>query len=344
MDDWRRAHQLDALVLGRLEPGEGQLVVRGLAAPADGDARDRPTELQGEPATSTAAMEHAALASEAGGVLTALGRRFGTSRLVRVTAWPTGALVAGDTVYVNASWLVALSPAATLAPAAPVVPPPPVAAPPARPLALDYNPYHLPASLTECASSVLDACACIGSGGCPDEEAISRSDFGSASEECGWVGGDEKNAMALCALALVHISVVGRCIDHSSVDCPVGTLDEALATMDLPECVAALNQCIDSGEPTSGSSSSGGDTKSNDVCQQCVDDCFDDCSRGCSKSMGCDSCKGSSKSEDSEGRRASPTSTACRASPGPALPPFVPPLLWLMAPLAYLLIAVRRAP
>src|SRR5207248_1096174 len=92
--------------------------------------------------STMATLEARALAGEAGASLRALVRAAGARRLERVEGWPIGAVAIGDTVYVNAAWLVALAPetdggtdagtvAASLPSALPAMPvwPAPVATP-----------------------------------------------------------------------------------------------------------------------------------------------------------------------------------------------------------------------
>jgi hypothetical protein len=68
-----------------------------------------PTE--GVTAVATAQIEKRALDTKAGAAVRALLADSGAQHLQRVVGWPIGAVAIDDTVYVNASWLVALAPA-----------------------------------------------------------------------------------------------------------------------------------------------------------------------------------------------------------------------------------------
>jgi hypothetical protein len=106
MDQARLQRQAEPLLVG---------VIRQDAAwPIDGDD-DRASSplppLEGSLAASTAEVEARALASTAGVELRILIAATGARHLVRVVGWPSGAVAIDETIYVNASWLVALAPA-----------------------------------------------------------------------------------------------------------------------------------------------------------------------------------------------------------------------------------------
>lgn len=106
VDRTRQARQAEPLLVG---------MIRGGAAwSTDGD--DDPTQaplppLGGVPATATADVEARALDGHAGAKLRTLMSASGAQHLERVLGWPSGAVAIDDTIYVNASWLVALAPA-----------------------------------------------------------------------------------------------------------------------------------------------------------------------------------------------------------------------------------------
>src|SRR5690606_22554124 len=112
---------------------------------------------------ATAALEKAALEGHAGRELRALAREHHAREIVRTTGLPMGVWLWQETLYVNASWLVALS-ALEGEKAAPMVPiAPPVGTsemPRPAPLSVDYNPYHLPDNLAECVTQVQGTCTC----------------------------------------------------------------------------------------------------------------------------------------------------------------------------------------
>lgn len=105
LDEARARRQADAFVIGT--------VAAGMARPIPATGATEPTplpDLKGEVATTTARIEARALAGAAGAALRALRASSGAQRLERVIGWPAGAVAIGDTVYVDAAWLVALAP------------------------------------------------------------------------------------------------------------------------------------------------------------------------------------------------------------------------------------------
>ena len=104
LDEARGRRAADALVMG--------VIADGVARPAGvGAGAQTPLpELEGEVATNTAALEARALDGAAGARLRALLTASGARRLERVVGWPAGAVAIGETIYVDASWLVALAP------------------------------------------------------------------------------------------------------------------------------------------------------------------------------------------------------------------------------------------
>jgi hypothetical protein len=107
LDEARARRSADALIVGAIADGVGRPVA-AVAPPAD---QQPLPPLEGPVATDTAAMEARALAGAAGAPLRGLLANSGASRLERVIGWPVGAVAIGDTLYVDASWLVALAPA-----------------------------------------------------------------------------------------------------------------------------------------------------------------------------------------------------------------------------------------
>jgi hypothetical protein len=108
-----------ALDVARARRSGGPLVAGviagGVATPLADSADDAGgpalPALESGAAAATGDLELAALNEKAGASLRALLRASGASRLRRVTGWPTGAVAIGDSVYVNAAWLVAMAPA-----------------------------------------------------------------------------------------------------------------------------------------------------------------------------------------------------------------------------------------
>lgn len=110
-----------ALDLSRLGERKDAVVAAQLVlSPLGVEAReftDEPTEpqgvlppLDGVAASTTAEEEAGALQGTAGVVLSRLLRQSEAKRMVRVQSWPVGAIAIRGTVYVNAAWLVAMSP------------------------------------------------------------------------------------------------------------------------------------------------------------------------------------------------------------------------------------------
>lgn len=104
MDRARQARQAAPLLLGVIQNGAAWAIggdddPSGAALPP----------MEGVVATSTADLEARALAGHAGVELRILIAASGAHRLERVVGWPSGAVAIDDTLYVNASWLVALA-------------------------------------------------------------------------------------------------------------------------------------------------------------------------------------------------------------------------------------------
>ncbi|HSY40263.1 MAG TPA: hypothetical protein VLA79_12065, partial [Polyangia bacterium] len=104
LDEARLRRAADALVVGTIGDGVARPVAVGAAA------QTPLPQLEGEVATTTAALETRALDGAAGARLRALLAVSGAQRLERVVGWPAGAVAIGETIYVDASWLVALAP------------------------------------------------------------------------------------------------------------------------------------------------------------------------------------------------------------------------------------------
>jgi hypothetical protein len=105
LDEARVRRAADALVVGTIGGGVAGPVALGVSA------QTPLPQLEGEAATTTAALEARALDGAAGARLRALLKASGAQRLERVVGWPAGAVAIGETIYVDASWLVALAPA-----------------------------------------------------------------------------------------------------------------------------------------------------------------------------------------------------------------------------------------
>ena len=111
LDGLRLAERKDALILRQLVLLPVGLEAQPLETPID-PSRALPP-LEGVPAGATAEAEASALQGTAGAVLGALLRQAEATHLVRVVSWPVAAVAIHNVVYVNAAWLVALSPTPT---------------------------------------------------------------------------------------------------------------------------------------------------------------------------------------------------------------------------------------
>ncbi|MGK4006811.1 hypothetical protein WMF31_29585 [Sorangium sp. So ce1036] len=350
----------DAIVLGALEPSADGFVLRSLAAERALGAPEGPLErpvLAGEPPSpSTARLEEAALGGRAGEILADIARRAGARDLVRVTGLPAGVIAQDRTVYVNASWLVALS--ALAPPDAPAPPGPPGGAvviselPRIEPRSVRANPYHLPPSLAVCAAEVRQVCTCAAAGRCEHE----RTDptFADAQAECAWVNAGELHAEALCVLALMSIEGVRECVlsagNGACAALPIADRDGARAFAADQGCMAVLDLCLQHGRPTlpSGawSGPSGGATDSGGCsCASCNND-IADCNQNCSDcNQNCSDCNQNQSDCDRDCKGSS-----CRLSAGPLArtggrPDAPPPLgavFWLLAPAGYMALRIRR--
>jgi hypothetical protein len=357
-DEAREDEGHDALIVGEIVSQANDFVVRGENIPEDalGRAVVGPIFLRGRPGAQTALLEDAALRGRAGKWLRELSGRTETEKMVRTTGVPFGAWAFDDTLYVNASWLVAMS---ALEKDVVPVPVTMVSAPNKNPQSVDYNPYNLPGTIAECALQVKETCACGTS--CTHE--VTDTSFPTANDECAWVNQDSSHPLALCVLALLSIDDVRACMQSAGAQCsamPVTTGDDALAFVQNATCMELLDVCLrdgyipkqssggsscnDSGSSSSGSSDSCSScnndcSKCNDSCSQCNDnwsDCNDncsDCNQNCADSnTNANNCSGGHCNKCS-------IRPASRQSPLPA--PFGT-TFWLVAPVAYLLLRGRR--
>jgi hypothetical protein len=106
LDHVRQHRQAEPLMVGFIRAGAAWPIGDRMSAP------NTPVlpPIEGVSAVSTAQIEKRALDTKAGAAVRALLADSGAQHLQRVVGWPIGAVAIDDTVYVNASWLVALSP------------------------------------------------------------------------------------------------------------------------------------------------------------------------------------------------------------------------------------------
>jgi hypothetical protein len=266
MDDRRRVRGDEALVAGQLDLRAAETAtVHPMAALPDGGApAERASRgpvtlpaLEGTASTDTRELEMRALEGHGGEVLDALVRTSGARRLVRVTQWPTGAVAVGDIVYVNGSWLVAMSALDSRdgglrsAPRVIVslVPPTDV-----TPLSLRGSPFAPYPTLAACIADVTSRCqACLAGGAC--DSSATLTDFQDGRSECAFLVGAAGDAGAdqpvaeLCLLALTSIASVAQCVEADScvpppVNDSVAGLPAADAFLADDACVRSLDLCL----------------------------------------------------------------------------------------------------
>jgi len=368
-DAAREAEGKDALMLGEISMREAELVLKPQSsAGADHEA---PPEVRGKPSAVTAAFEEAALRGRAGKTLQGLLERTHGKGIVRMTGLPVGAIAWQDTVYVNASWLVALAAleeesvapmhAATPVPASDSPPQGGIEAPAAKPLSVDYNPFKLPANVLECSTQVSATCDCATTKSCSHEP--TDQSFADANEECTWVHQAPPNAGALCVFALLEIDNVRQCVQSASPSCgvSVGTREDAVRFVGDADCMRILDTCLATGEPptTDNAPPASCDACSDcrycdnkgDDCRECADDCqsFAQLVELCAEI--CAACASSAEPKrDVEAPftyasvgATSQCSVRRRVGRSP-LPSPVGTGLWLFAPVAYLILRQRRRP
>jgi hypothetical protein len=378
-DAAREEEEKDVIVLAAIEPRSPGFVLRGVGVGKVGEGTLALPALEGDPATSTAALEEAALRGRAGAILGELGARVEARELIRTTGLPAGVVAMDGTMYVNASWLVALSALdATGEQAAP--PAPPVGfAPPKAPQSVRANPYKLPGSINQCALDVEDVCTCAEALQCDHEQ--TDPTFANAQLECEWVKGADGRAAALCVLALMSIEAIRDCVRASGSECTqtvIATREDALLFMQDEACVDVLNACLQFGRPAApvASPSRGGCTSSgcsdcdcddcnnsngsscNDDCDKCNQNCQEcnqnckDCNQNCKDcNQSCKDCNdgkclgsGGSSAAFEGGVSACKLSRSRRVRAGaePDGPvPFMP-AFWLLAPVGYIARRIRR--
>ncbi len=358
-DEVREDQGHDALIVGEVVAEPSEFVVHG--ENIDDETLERlivgPIVLRGRPGAQTAPFEETALRGRAGKWLRELSGRTNAKTMVRTTGLPFGAWAFEDKLYVNASWLVAMS-----ALEEEMVAPVSVndlttgQTPKKNPLTVDYHPYNLPETIAECAQQVQQTCVCGTS--CTHE--VTDPTFTSATEECAWVNEDASHPAALCVLALMSIDDVRVCMESAGAACSgtsITTRKQAVDFVKNAACMDLLDICLRDGylpQPSSGSGSScdgvdcdscsncgNGCSNSNNSCSSCNDDCsscnddWSQCNDNCSDTN--DNCSNTSSNAKSCGK--------CSVKPASEKSPLPAPFgstLWLVAPAAYLWLRGRR--
>lgn len=353
-DETREEQGDDALIVGEIVLQPNDVVVRSAAIDdvALGRVTVGPLFLRGNPGAQTMALEDAALQGRAGTWLRELSGRTKTDKMVRTTGLPMGAWAFDDTLYVNASWLVAMSaleqnlaaaPGNDMATTAP--------APKKTPLTVDFNPYKLPETIAECAAQVEQTCKC----GTSCTHDVTDPAFSNANEECAWVNMDVSHPAALCILALMSVDDIRACMWSAGGQCPVISLtsrDDAVVFAQNATCMDLLDTCLRDGyipRPSSSGSSNGCDgcsgcnpslCSSNGNGSSCSDDCSK-CNDDCSK---CNDNVSECNQNCSDANQNAKTCGRCSVKPVESTP-FPAPFrsaFWLVAPVAYVLSRGRR--
>jgi hypothetical protein len=373
IDDARAARGEDAVVLSALERGASGVAVRALPVARAADVELELPPLEGAEAGVTSELEERALDGRAGRVLGRVLAAQGAHRLVRVTGWPVGAVAAGDAVYVNGSWLVAM---ASLEKEGERGTTPRQTGPVLHTLSLGGNPYLTYATIEACVADVGQRCTgCLTSGACDDPPTL--TDFTSARAECDFLAKDPRHAEELCALALLSIPAFADCVRRSAPACsiPIPSAPATSAGLSAADsflvtagCTAALDVCI-SGAPPPETSGSGGDVTLINIDTSGCTDPFTACASSCkglsdgcksgscsgSDNQSCTSCsKSSSSSGDScgscskgssgsgSGSSCGSSGSACKCEQAAPPPAPVGSVAWLLAPLGFLFLRTRR--
>jgi hypothetical protein len=321
-----------------------------------------PVDVLGKASDIAMPFEEAALRGQAGKTLQGFVARTHAKSIVRMTGLPVGAVAWNDKVYVNESWLVALSALEDQCVALPIPETPGAsgATPSLQPVSVDFSPFDLPDTLTACLLQVQQTCACGQTMSCSHEP--TDQTFSNANAECAWVNQQSANASAICILALLSLDAVKECVESASPACafmPVNNREGAVLFATDQKCVAILDKCLDDGNP----SSTAGNASSGDACSDCryCDNEGDDC-RQCADDCGtflnaCESCaeicaacaefadrEATAKEAPFEYAAVRPVTQCSVRSPSgrSPLPAPVGTSLWLFAPAAYLLSRSRR--
>lgn len=362
-DAQREEEGKDANVLGAIDASPDGFVLRSIAA---GSARPDPYDPpapSGPPPEASALREDAALRGRAGVILADLALRSGANEFIRVTGAPVGAVAFDGAVYVNASWLVAMSalepPGAmnVITSGAPSL----RQIPKREPKSVRANPYNLPASIAACSSDVDAICACAASFIC--DHTPTDLTFASGQEECAWVNLSPENPQALCVLALMRIDGVRECVQAGGSACAVSSVtsrDEALAFVASAGCLDVLDNCLSRGKPSPGVStgdgsgscngggcdSCGGSDPNGGGCNQSCNDCNQNCS-DCNQN--CSDCNQNNQdcNQNNQDCNKNCGGGACKISargrlieqPAPAP---IGAAFWLLAPVGYILRRSRR--
>lgn len=352
-DAVREAAGKDALMLGEMLATDGHGLLE-IHASAEFDMENAPSfVLQGNATDIAAPFEEAALAGQAGKTLRGFVARTHAKNVVRMTGLPVAAVAWNDKVYVNESWLVALSALedTCVAPPIPELPRGINASPGPIPLSVSFSPFDLPDALNSCSAQVQQTCACGLSMSCSHDP--TDQTFADANAECAWVNQDSANASAICIMALLSLDNVKECVESASSPCtvmPVGNRDDAVLFATSVRCVTILDNCLRDGNPKNSTDSASSCGDSCDDCDVTATDCKNalEVCEACAEI--CAACASTADRTTAANEAAFKFATVhsvnqCSVRPPSAKSPVPAPVgaaLWLFAPVAYLLSRSRR--
>lgn len=379
LDTSREARGQDALVVGLLEPRAEGLAVRPLELDKDLPSAASLPSIEGRSAGDTAEIEEKALDGRAGDILAQLVERSGARRLVRVVGWPVGAVARGDAVFVNASYLIALDalePADPRPPRRALSPPMHMRSLRGSPYLL-YPSVEACATDVQRRCE-----GCLVSGACEESPILTdfksqKSECDFLSQEPTF----PLELCALALLSIESVAACVRDKDPRCI-APSGStrksLDGARKFLGNDACRQVLNVCLGAPKESGsggggGSGSEGGDdfNVQTSSCQDPFSACASSCKgfgNGCktgsctgtntgsscsscnsSSCSSCSSCKSSSSGSgcNSGSCGSSGGNCKCEVAPRPLAGPPSPtsPLgavVWLLAPLGYVLLRTRR--
>lgn len=250
LDGTRETNQQEAFVTATLDFSSATPFLLAQPSGLSGNASGKVIELSqlegADPASPTADAEAKALASEAGLIVADLAEQAHANRFVRVSGWPVGAVVAGRSVYVNASWLVAMA----SKPESKDVPV--LTTPPLVPQKVQGNPYSPPATLSDCAFQVESDCmSCVNTLQCADSD---LTDISNAAEACQFMIGDSRRTRALCAIVLFQAESLNECARQQNSSCVPPTTATSTAvtsvvdSFDVNGCEFVYDNCLQSAQ------------------------------------------------------------------------------------------------
>ncbi len=335
VDDLRKKRGVDAMIAARLEAKDAQ--VRATPFAIELDPRDAtpstPLTVEGPAPTVTLDAEARALGGAAGMIVREAMRASGARHLVRVVGWPAALVVAGDTVYVNAAWLVAMG---SVEP----VPSTPPTTMPASGVGVSHPLLTLQGNTLElCVTAATQECnQCPQTDGGVCAGSVTLLDMPNVQAECAFLQADPLRFKELCGLYLVRFSGVASCLSTipqctlASGSLTSTSLPSAATFANDPACATKLDACLAGGGGGGGTPSSSSNSGCGCDCDKCCSD------KGCG-SLACKQGTGSCGKFCTDGQ-----CKQCTLHPADSSRPRSPwALLWIL-PLLYLVRKARRRP